>query len=185
MDRDCFAELGLERRLVVGPDDLQSGYDRRCAEAHPDRGGEAEVFQNLREAYGVLRSPGRRLRHWLELEGRGWSEGGSLEGEVEVLFGTLGPLLRRAQEVAGRIAASQSVLARSLAEREGIVLLGELEAVRDRVRAAMAELEGRFPALEGRGVQEGAEEAGRVARSLMFLEKWDRQLAEAWAGLAC
>jgi hypothetical protein len=70
-----------------------------------------------------------------------------------------------------------------LAERRSLELLGEVERMRAGVGAAMGRLKGRFGQFEREGAAACGEPAMRTARGLLFLEKWDGQLREAWAKL--
>jgi hypothetical protein len=183
MSEDCFARMGVERRLCWTPEGLQEIYDLRCREAHPDSGGEHADFQEVQRAIAVLRSPAKRLRHWLESEGVVYDEGGALEEEVTGSFADLGELLRSAREAARRIAEGRSALAKSLAQRDALAMQEKLEEARSRLEALSERLCGRFEEFEREGARAAAASAGVTARSLMFLEKWTRQLREAWAGL--
>lgn len=181
---DAFRELGVGRDLLVGEDELRRRYDASSAERHPDAGGTREGFAELREAYGVLRSPGRRLRHWLELGEVETGGVGGLPEEVLGLFGEVGGLLRRVEEVRERKSGARSALGRSMAEREGLGLAEELEVMRGRVAAREDGLVAKFGGFQECGPQECAAEAGMVGVTLVFLEKWEAQLQEAWVGLA-
>ena len=66
---DPFELFGIVPALRLEDKELQSIYDERCREHHPDQGGDAESFSVLQEAYAVLRDPGRRLRAWEEQHG--------------------------------------------------------------------------------------------------------------------
>ncbi|MFP6866509.1 MAG: hypothetical protein VCA35_11250 [Roseibacillus sp.] len=185
MAEDYFEAMGLERRLGWTQEDLRVRYDSQCQEMHPDSGGEAGDFQRLRQAYAELQSPGRRLRHWLELGGEPLEKGGMLPELVTEHFGELGPLLQQAADLAHRHAAAQSSLVRSMAEREGMGLLPKLELARERIEARIDELEQRFTDFDARGVTTCGGEAKEVARSLLFLEKWEREVREAWGKMGC
>ncbi len=75
---DLFAVLGLTRRLVVDPDDLERRYHEASRAVHPDRhqtAGERDRTLSLtasatvNRAYRTLRDPVGRGRYWLELHG--------------------------------------------------------------------------------------------------------------------
>ena len=72
----AYERLGVERGLVMEDEALRAAFDEVTGEVHPDAGGEREEFARVREAYDALRSPGRRLRHWLETAGVAWEAGG-------------------------------------------------------------------------------------------------------------
>jgi DnaJ-class molecular chaperone len=187
MEADYFAILGLERKITVNSEELQGCYDTRCQEVHPDSGGAAAEFEEVRRAYAELRSPGRRLRHWLELGGRRFEEGGALPQVVMEHFGGIGDLLQESRGVEERHATAQSALGRSMAERAGLALLPRLQAARERTEELIQDLEARFGEFEDDGGSSSSaqEEAIGAARALLFLEKWETQLREAWGKLGC
>jgi curved DNA-binding protein CbpA len=151
---------------------------------HPDAGGDPEEFARLREAHAILRSPAKRLRHWLETGGVAWEAGGSVPDMLMGMFGAIGELLQRVDGLTENKAAARSALGRSLLERKGMELLAEVEGRMDAVRGVREELAGRFEEFASAGAQVCAGEAAEVARALVFLEKWEGQLRERWAGLA-
>ena len=55
-------------------------------QAHPDAGGGEGEFAALREAFAVVSSPSRRLRHWLELRGTPGEVRGSIENSLMEFF---------------------------------------------------------------------------------------------------
>lgn len=181
---DAFERLGLERGLVLDEEELRANFDRLCAKVHPDAGGEAEEFARLREAHAVLGSPAKRLRHWLETGRVSWESGGSVPEMLMAVFGAIGELFQRVDGLAGRKAAARSALGRSMLEQEGMELLAEVECRMDVLRGIQEELVGKFEEFESAGAQVCAAEASEVARALVFLEKWEGQLRERWAGLA-
>ncbi len=180
---DAFAALGLERRLAVGEDALRAAYDERVREAHPDRGGDPVEFQALGSAYRLLRSPGQRLSHWLELEGEPLGKAGELPRELMELFEILGPLFKKIDEVVLRKGEARSVLARSLAEREALAAGAELDQAGERVESLRRELESRFARFDREGAAACRVEAAEAARALRFLEKWQGQLREHFVRL--
>lgn len=181
---DAFEELGLERDLGVTEEVLRERYDRGSGERHPDGGGTREGFAELREAYEVLRSPAKRLRHWLELEGGELPKVGMVPEGVMGVFGEVGGLLQRVGEVRVRKDEARTALVRSMVEREGMGLAEELEEVRGRVVARREEIMGSFGRFQEEGYGACREAAEEAAAELSFLEKWEGQLQEAWVGLA-
>lgn len=170
--------------MVLDEEVLRKAFDRVVGEVHPDVGGERDEFAGMRAAYDTLRQPGRRLRHWLELGGVGWEAGGSVPEVLLTMFGEIGGLIQRVDGMAGRSAAAQSVLVRSMLEREAMGLAEEVESRMAAVRTMRDGLVDQFEAFEQVGPVGCGNEAEEVARTLMFLEKWEGQLRERWAGLA-
>ena len=76
---DCFAALGLPRKLTVDPAQLEETYHRLGRQVHPDRfatqpvkvrEASSRVTAMLTRAYRTLRDPVARGGYWLELNGR-------------------------------------------------------------------------------------------------------------------
>lgn len=64
--RDLYADLGLggyDYRASYTELRLHSAYRSAVKGAHPDRGGNAEAFQRVQEAWDVLGDPERRKRY--------------------------------------------------------------------------------------------------------------------------
>jgi len=175
---DAFAELGLERRLVVEGEAVQEAFRRAGARMHPDAGGSVEAFERLEEARRVLIEPGRRLRHWLELEGIEGEWRGSLSSGLMDLFDEVGAGLQRAEEVRRERERASSALARAMLEGRLQEARERVEALQERVEAEQAAREARFEAV-ARGEVDGWE----LARELAFLGKWRAQLRESFAAL--
>jgi molecular chaperone HscB len=75
---DLFSVLGLPRRLVVEPRDLEDRYHAASRAVHPDRHQTANergrelslsASASVNRAYRTLRDPVARGRYWLELHG--------------------------------------------------------------------------------------------------------------------
>ena len=75
---DCFAALGLERKLTLDPASLERIYHDLGRRIHPDRFAAKPVALRdaslratalLTRAYRTLRDPAARGRYWLELHG--------------------------------------------------------------------------------------------------------------------
>ena len=76
---DCFAALGLPRKLTLDPGQLEATYHRLGRQVHPDRfatqpvavrEASSRVTAMLTRAYRTLRDPVARGGYWLELNGR-------------------------------------------------------------------------------------------------------------------
>ena len=75
---DCFAALGLERRLVIDPASLERAYHDLSRKVHPDRFADSSAAVNaaslrstalLTRSYRTLRDPVARGLYWLTLSG--------------------------------------------------------------------------------------------------------------------
>ena len=66
---DHFATLGLQRSAALDEALVRERFHELSRDAHPDAdAGDEVAFAAINEAQRVLRSPGARLRHLLELE---------------------------------------------------------------------------------------------------------------------
>ena len=181
---DAFGVLGLERRLAISEEALRTAYDKGCREAHPDAGGDPGEFQTLGTAFRLLLSPGQRLSHWLELEGEAMKGAGELPEVLLSLFGNLGAVFKKADELVARREQARSRLAQSLAERDALAAVKELEEGGAAITALRSEYESRFLRFDREGAASCREEAAEAARALRFLEKWQGQLRERFVRLA-
>lgn len=170
--------LGLPRRPYLEEEALKETYHRRAALLHPDAvTGGTEEFRELQEAFATLSDHGRRLRHLQELVFPDFQKTASpgVHGE---LFLTIGQAVQAAQDVLKRKEKTQSAVARALLIGEiagaGERIRGalrEVETVRKRLRAELAALDERWPAVE-------AEAIDSLASQLTFLSRWHSELAE-------
>ncbi|MGH7837100.1 MAG: hypothetical protein ACREQC_04650 [Candidatus Binataceae bacterium] len=80
---DCFAALGLARKLEIDPGQLELAYHDLGRRLHPDRFANASAKVRdlsmratalLTRAYRTLRDPVSRGLYWLELNGRKLAE---------------------------------------------------------------------------------------------------------------
>lgn len=65
---DHYATLGVERTCDAAA--VKSAYRKLAMTHHPDKGGDAEAFRRIVEAFEVLRDPERRARYDAELRGQ-------------------------------------------------------------------------------------------------------------------
>ena len=145
---DLFAVLGLKRRLVVDPDDLERRYHEASRVVHPDRhqtAGERDRTFSLaasaavNRAYRTLRDPIARGRYWLDLHG---TPLGERNNEVPPALAEL--VFETQEQLADLRGASDPVAARRGLE----TTLSDLDA---RLRALVAELEARYAAWDAAG----------------------------------
>jgi len=54
--RDCLRPYGIDDSM--SPDELRAAWRRLARQLHPDRGGDASVFQFVRDAVVTLSNPG-------------------------------------------------------------------------------------------------------------------------------
>lgn len=83
VDLDCFAALGLPRKLIIDQDSLEQRYHALGRKIHPDRfaSGSSRLRAAslsgtalLTRSYRTLRDPISRGRYWLELHGEKLSD---------------------------------------------------------------------------------------------------------------
>ena len=145
---DLFAVLGLRRRLVVDPDDLERRYHEASRAVHPDRhqtAGERDRTFSLaasaavNRAYRTLRDPIARGRYWLELHG---SPLGERNNQVPP---ALAELVFETQEQLAELRGASDPAA---AQRGIESTHADLDA---RLRALVAELEARYAVWDAAG----------------------------------
>ena len=145
---DLFAVLGLKRRLVVDPDDLERRYHEASRAVHPDRhqtAGERDRTLSLaasaavNRAYRTLRDPIARGRYWLDLHG---TPLGERNNQVPPALAEL--VFETQEQLADLRGASDPVAARRGLE----TTLSDLDA---RLRALVTELEARYAAWDAAG----------------------------------
>lgn len=168
---DAFQILGMEPKLVLSDDTLREAFREAGKRAHPDAGGGEGEFAALREAFAVVSSPSRRLRHWLELRGTPGEVRGSIDNSLMDLFAEVGAVTQLAESVIRKRDEAKSALVRALLE-------GETQVCREAVERAISQVEttiirecAMFQDLEDSAAPD-VEAAAKTARNLAFLEKW-------------
>lgn len=59
--QDYYDVLGVARNASA--EDIKRAYRKKAVELHPDKGGDAEKFKEVNEAYQVLKDPSARTRY--------------------------------------------------------------------------------------------------------------------------
>ena len=179
---NAFETLGIPLGLVFTDEALREAFRLAGKMVHPDAGGKDGEFASLREAFAVVSSPSRRLRHWLEWRGITAETRGAIAPSLMDFFTEIGTITQQAQAFIRRRSEAKSALVRAMLE-------GEAQLCRESVERLIARLEvmichecGAFPQLE---ITENldVEGASTVARSLAFLEKWRASLRAIFAQL--
>lgn len=168
---NAFQQLGIATRLEISEEELAVAFRAAGKLAHPDAGGDEHQFATLREAFGVVSSPSRRLRHWMELRGTPGELRGSIDDSLMNLFAEVGAVTQRAEALLRKRDEAKSALVRAMLE-------GETQLSREAVEKVLASVEGRigeacaiFPEFEN-SPNLDVVVASKVARNLAFLEKW-------------
>ena len=167
----AFEILGMSSGLVFSDDAVREAFREAGKQVHPDAGGKDGEFAALREAFAMVLSPSRRLKHWLELRGTPGEVRGSIDHSLMELFSAVGAVTQRAETVIRKREEAKSSLVRAMLE-------GETQVCREAVELAISRVETRithecsvFPELEVAAVVDVAQ-ASEIARNLAFLEKW-------------
>lgn len=175
---DAFEEFGLKRSLVLEIEELQAIFRERGKTEHPDVGGDSGRFAQLQEALALIGPPSSRIRHWLELEGVEGELRGDLSSKLVDIFENISPKLQLADDLIRERERAGSQLAKALLE-------GRVQACRESLEEVQSELaeeiDQRVAGFEG--VEAGEIDGWVVARDLAFLEKWQAQVRERFAGL--
>jgi curved DNA-binding protein CbpA len=179
---NAFDVLGLSVGLVFTEEVLREAFREAGKKVHPDAGGGEGEFATLREAFAVISSPSRRLKHWLELRGTPGEVRGSIDNTLVDLFSEVGAVTQQAEKVIRQREQAQSALTRALLE-------AETQACREKVGRVISQVEMRmesecagFSELEQTVVVEVAA-AAEVVRNLAFLEKWRAGLRACFSRL--
>lgn len=176
---DAFATLGLERRLTLDDQAIESAWRELGAALHPDQDqGDAEKAAAVNQAYQALRSPARRLRHWLELHEAGLDRQTAITPDMMALFSEVGAVLNEADEVLKKRAAASSALAKALLAEAEIGAQQKLQALLGRLGREKATALDSFPAFETAASESDFVAARAAAGRLGFLEKWETQVQE-------
>jgi molecular chaperone DnaJ len=59
--RDYYEILGVSKS--ASPDEIKKAFRRAAIEHHPDKGGDAEKFKEINEAYEILKDTDKRQRY--------------------------------------------------------------------------------------------------------------------------
>jgi curved DNA-binding protein CbpA len=187
---DYFATLGVERRPWLDAEELKDSFRRQAAEVHPDAlgpggrpVGEKSSFVDLNLAHRILRDPGLRLGHLLELEAV-VSEGGEggVDGELGALFMEVGGLSREVRLHVGRRNTVSSGLEKALIASETASLIERMERLSAAVEARWGNALEDLRELDARWGRERDQETVRnlalLRRRFAVLTRWREQVGE-------
>lgn len=176
---DAFSVLGLPRKLALEPKLVEEATRERAKSAHPDAGGDEELFAEIRRAGDHLKSPASRLKVALELVGADPSGRGSVPGGVMDFFS---PVAEALEEVGAFIAErgkAVSGLGKAVLDMRIPELKGRMEVLMEGLAELETEEVGKFAGFDERGWENCLGEIGEASRALTFLGKWQAQLREA------
>jgi curved DNA-binding protein CbpA len=179
---NAFDVLRLPPSLVIDPEALNGAFREAGKTAHPDAGGGDDEFAGLREAFEILASPSRRLKHWLALRGTPAETRGTVDPQLMDLFSQVGEATQLADALIRKRDQTKSALGLAMLERETHVCREAVERVLRFVENAIDRECSAFPGLQD-AVALDVEVASKVARNLTFLEKWRTGLRSVFARL--
>jgi curved DNA-binding protein CbpA len=180
---DHFAVLAQPRRPWLDPEALRESFQRAAAGQHPDApGGEDARFAALNAAHNILRDPGTRLRHLLELIAPDRPPSPApIPPDLADLFMHIASLRRAVEDYRRKLSAATSPLSRALLAGETARLRGQLEtglarlnALHDSATATLHELDTAWHPTSAPAIDELAQLQARFA----FLGKWASQVRE-------
>lgn len=171
MTMNAFETLGIGPRLAITDEAVREAFREAGKKAHPDAGGAPESFAKLREAFDIVASPSRRLRHWLGLRGINVDARGVCAPSVMDLFAEISGISQRAETLIRRREETKSALGRALLETETQACREAVECALATIEAAIGHETVRFPDYENDAAS-GIEAAAASVRNLAFLEKW-------------
>jgi len=176
---DAFSRLGLPRKLVIDSGMLDQVIRGISKVAHPDAGGEARDFEEVRKAGEVLKSPPGRLRLALELAGGDLDPRGSVDGQVMDFFAPVAGLLQKVDGFVSARWASRSALGKAVLDARVPSLKTEVECLIGGLGELEASLVERFGQFDESGWEACLSSMAETARALAFVMKWQAQLRAA------
>ena len=168
---NAFEKLGVEPGLAFSEESLREAFRVAGKLVHPDAGGGEGEFAALREAFAVISSPSRRLRHWLELRGTPADDRGSIDDSLMDLFAAVGAVTQQVDAVVRKREEAKSALVRALLEGETQLCREAVERSITRVEMLIARECAAFPDYEA-SLELDVDAVSKVSRNLAFLEKW-------------
>ena len=179
---DAFQILGIPPALVLADETLRDAYREAGKRTHPDAGGGEGEFAALREAFAMISSPSRRLRHWLELRGTSGDVRGTIESSLMDLFTEVATVTQQAETLIRKRDEAKSALCRAMLEGETQIRREAVERAISQVETKIANECAAFPDFE-KSPDLDLVVAAKSARNLAFLEKWRGGLRSCFSRL--
>ena len=180
---DYFEVVGLPRRAALDAEAVRAAFQARGAALHPDharvetdRAEKADAFQVLQEAYAVLSSTPRRLRHLLELRGQEAPRSGVIDETLMPLFSRIHPLLQNADSLLAQKAQATSALSRALLTAPTLEMESALAECAGKLLERSRELHATLRAWDE--VAPAAESLASAWQDAAFIEKWELQIQQ-------
>ncbi|MEO7098189.1 MAG: J domain-containing protein [Luteolibacter sp.] len=178
----AFDRLGIPPCLTLSDETLREAFRAAGKLNHPDAGGAEGEFTALNEAYAALSSPSRRLQLWLESRGLKPETRGTIDAALMDLFSDVGAVTQRAESLIRKRDEIKFALVRAMLEGQTQICREDLEKAIARVESWINRECEIFPELE-KSETPDLETASKVARNLVFLEKWRAGLRSCFARL--
>lgn len=180
MSVDYFAELEQERILSIHLDSLRESFQMKAKEVHPDGGGDESDFDSLNHAHSILSDPFRRIEHLYELLFASTIDSsGSLSSMAMDLFGTLEPIVSRADAIIKKKELATTGIQEALITRESIEVQKNLIEANGIIRSRIQEIVDSFGAIDASieiDKDSGRKRMQISARELAFLGKWEHEV---------
>jgi curved DNA-binding protein CbpA len=182
MVTNAFEILGLNPRLTVGEEALRCAFRESGKSMHPDAGGGELEFSKLREAFEIIASPSKRLKHWLDLRGTPAETRGTVDPPLMDLFAEVGRVSQLAERVIRKREEAKSALGLALLEQESQICREAVEKTISLMDTAITHECSGFLEMENT-THLDVDDASKTARNLAFLEKWRTGLRSLFSRL--
>ena len=179
---NAFDILGIDPDLTIPDEALRAAFREAGKTAHPDAGGGDDEFARLREAFEIVSSPSRRLKHWLELRGFTAETRGVVDAALMDLFGRIGEVTQAAESLIRKRDETKSALGLAMLERETHVCREAVEKAIAQVEDAIRRECAVFPEIQTADSPD-LEASTKTVRNLAFLEKWRAGLRSVFSRL--
>lgn len=181
---DYFEVLGIPHSASLTSETVRAAFQSQGAKQHPDAAENAAdrslretTFQQLNEAFSILTSTPRRLKHLMELRAPGSAKGGVLDESLMALFSQVNSALQQSDALLAKKAGVTSALARALLAGESLQVDEILSDAAGALISRQEALESRLAELDAGGLNDVARLAG-AAQEAAFLEKWELQIQQ-------
>ena len=180
---DFFEVVGLPRKAALEAEAVRAAFQARGAALHPDhacgeidRAEKSAAFQALQEAYAVLSSTPRRLRHLGELLGYSAPRSGVIEESLMPLFSRIHTLLQQADSLLAQKTQATSALSKALLTAPTLELESALAECAGELLERSRDLKDRLQAWDE--AAPAVEVLAGAGQEAAFLEKWELQIQQ-------
>jgi len=174
-----FERLGIPQKLAVDEGELRARIEEASQKNHPDAGGDAREFEEIRQAGEILSNPSTRIRAAVAVVEGAPPSRGSIPGAVMDFFSPVATCLEKVNGFIEERGRAKSGLGRAVLDARVPNLKEEMESLLARLGELQSNLVARFPDFDRRGWEASVDEMAEVARGLTFLRKWQGELREA------